>query len=74
MTSDNKCIIGFFQLKNENPILSKPESQKINMSEHPTHQVNVSRKRFCVRRSLANFIDSLYKKRPMCLCLRWTFK
>ena len=32
MTSDNTCIIGCFQLKNENP-----------MCEHPAHQVNVSR-------------------------------
>ena len=31
MTSDNSCIIGCFQLKNENP-----------MCEHPAHQVNVS--------------------------------
>ena len=46
MTLDNNCIIGFFKLKNENPILSKPESQQINMSQHPTHQVNVSRKGF----------------------------
>ena len=29
MTSDNKCIIGCFQLMNENP-----------MCEHPAHQVN----------------------------------
>ena len=43
MTSDIKCIIGFFQLKNENPILSKTESQ-INMCQHPKHQVKVSRK------------------------------
>ena len=28
MTSDNTCIIGCFQLKNENP-----------MCEHPAHQV-----------------------------------
>ena len=32
MTSDNTCIIGCFQLKNENP-----------MCEHLAHQVNVSR-------------------------------
>ena len=32
MTSDNTCIIGCLQLKNENP-----------MCEHPVHQVNVSR-------------------------------
>ena len=32
MTSDNTCIIGCFQLKNDNP-----------MCEHPAHQVNVSR-------------------------------
>ena len=44
MTSDNTCIMGFFQLKNENPILSKIESQLINLCQHPTHQVNVSRK------------------------------
>ena len=43
MTSDNTCMIGFFQLKNENPILSETESQ-INMCQHFANQVNVSRK------------------------------
>ena len=32
MTSDNTCIIGCFQLKNEN-----------RMCEHPAHHVNTSR-------------------------------
>ena len=32
MISDNTCVIGCFQLKNENA-----------MCEHPAHQVNVSR-------------------------------
>ena len=32
MTSDNTCVIGCFQLKNENA-----------MCERPAHQVNVSR-------------------------------
>ena len=40
MTSDT-CLRGFFQLNNENPILSKTEHQQINTCEHPVHQVNV---------------------------------
>ena len=49
MTSDNKCIIGCFQLKNENPMCEH---------EHPAHQVNVSRMGFCVRRILANIFGT----------------
>ena len=41
MTSDNTGMIGFLKLENENPILSKTESQYINMCQHPTHQVQV---------------------------------
>ena len=32
------------KVKNENPILSKTGSQQVNMCQHPTRQVNVSRK------------------------------
>ena len=40
MTSNNTCTRGFFQLKNENPILSK-NRKSINMCQHPAHQVSV---------------------------------
>ena len=56
MTSCNTCKIGFFQLKNKSHILSKTKSEGISMCEHPTHQVNVSRKEFCERRILTNFL------------------
>ena len=48
-----------FQLKNENPILSKIEVEERNMCQRPTNRVNVSRKGFCVRQNLANFLRHL---------------
>ena len=45
MTSDNTCIIGCFQLKNEN-----------TMCEHPAYQLHVSRIGFCVCRIIANLL------------------
>ena len=56
MTSDNTCIIGCFQLENENL-----------MCEHPKHQVNISRIRVYVRRILAIFLG--HPVHP--IILRW---
>ena len=50
-----------FQLKNENPILSKTDSQQINMYQHPAHLVNVSRKGvLCAPDSMQICLDTLY--------------
>ena len=43
VTSDNTFITGFFQLKSESPLLSK-KVDKYVPTQHPAHQVNISRK------------------------------
>ena len=56
---------------NENPT----ESQSINMFQHPTHQVNVSRKKgFCVRRILANFFETPCMLVDLSFMLVWLTK
>ena len=44
MTSDNTCVIGFFNLRMKILCYQKQKVDKINMCQLPTHQVNVSRK------------------------------
>ena len=55
MTSDS-AFVGFFQLQNENPIVSKTESQQINTCANTLHiKQKYSEKGSCVCQILANF-------------------
>ena len=56
VTLDNTCITGFLSLRVKILYYQRKSINKYVPTQHPAHQVNISRKEFCVRWILANFL------------------